>query len=128
MASPVSKGLIAGAIGESGALISTLPPRSLADTEKDGLQAATKAGAGSLKALRAMAADQIMDKLAGGPGMRYRPNLDGYFLPKTLAEIFAAGQQAKIPLLAGSNTEESGARGVLGQNDPTPEKIGRAHV
>lgn len=126
MASPVSKSLIAGAIGESGALISTLPPRSLADTEKDGLQAATNAGADALKALRAMTADQIMDKLAGGPGMRYRPNLDGYFLPKTLAEIFAAGQQAKVPLLAGSNTEESGARGVLGQNDPTPDNFAAA--
>lgn len=126
MASPVSKGLIAGAIGESGALISTLPPRSLADTEKDGLQAASNAGADSLNALRAMTSDQIMDKLAGGPGMRYRPSLDGYFLPKTLAEIFAAGQQAKIPLLAGSNTEESGARAVLGPNDPTPDNFAAA--
>ncbi|MBI5087060.1 MAG: carboxylesterase family protein [Acidobacteria bacterium] len=32
MASPMSKGLINGAIGEGGALISTLPPRALAET------------------------------------------------------------------------------------------------
>jgi para-nitrobenzyl esterase len=123
MASPVSKSLIAGAIGESGALISTLPPRSLAETEKDGQQAAAAAGASSLKALRAMTAEQIQDKLAGGPGMRFRPNLDGYFLPKTLAEIFAAGQQSKVPLLAGSNTEEQGARAILGQSEPTPDNF-----
>ena len=36
MASPLSRDLIAGAIGESGALISTLPPRPLAETEEDG--------------------------------------------------------------------------------------------
>ena len=126
MASPVSKSLIAGAIGESGALISTLPPRSLAETESDGQKIAAAAGATALKALRAMTAAQIMEKLAGGPGMRFRPNLDGYFLPKTLAEIFAAGQQAKVPLLAGSNTEEQGARAILGQSEPTPDNFAAA--
>src|SRR5205807_10038963 len=44
MASPLSKGLMAGAIGESGALISTLPPHSLAETEKDGLKFGEIAG------------------------------------------------------------------------------------
>jgi para-nitrobenzyl esterase len=123
MASPLSKGLIAGAIGESGALISTLPPRSLAETEKDGQQIATAAGAESLKALRAMTAEQIQEATTKGPGMRFRPNLDGYFLPKLLKDIFTAGEQAKVPLLAGSNTEEQGPRGILGTNEPTPENF-----
>lgn len=126
MASPVSKNLINGAIGESGALISTLPPRSLAETEKDGQQFAAAAGADSLKALRAFTAEQIQEKLGTGPGMRFRPNLDGYFLPKTLKEIFEAGEQAKVPLLAGSNTEESGARGILGTNEPSQENLAAA--
>lgn len=126
MASPRSKGLIAGAIGESGALISTLPPRSLADTEQDGRQFATAAGADSLKALRAMTAEQIQEAAAKGPGMRFRPNLDGYFLPQPLKDIFAAGQQAKTPLLAGSNTEEQGARAILMGAEPTPENFAAA--
>lgn len=126
MASPVSKALIHGAIGESGALISTLPPRSLAETEKDGRQFAAAAGADSLKALRALTAEQIQEAAAKGPGMRFRPNLDGYFLPKLLKDIFAAGEQAKVPLLAGSNTEEQGARAVLGANAPTPESFAGA--
>lgn len=131
MASPLSKNLIAGAIGESGALISTLPPRALADTEKDGAQFASTAGAASLAALRAMSAEQIQGALAktaqpGPGGLRFRPNLDGYFLAKTLKEIFAAGEQSKVPLLAGSNTEESNARAVLGQNEPTPENFAAA--
>ncbi len=127
MASPLSKGLINGAIGESGALISTLPPKSLADTEKEGRQFAAAAGADSLKALRALTADQLQDAAAkGGPGMRWRPNLDGYFLPKLLKDIFAAGEQAKVPLLAGSNTEEQGARGILGNGEPTAENFANA--
>lgn len=32
--------------------------------------------------------------------------IDGYFLPKTLTEIFRAGEQAKVPLLLGWNSEE----------------------
>jgi len=45
MASPLSRNLIAGAIGESGALISTLPPRPLAETEQDGAKFAAGVGA-----------------------------------------------------------------------------------
>ena len=35
-------------------------------------------------------------------------------------------QQAKVPLLAGANTEEQGPRGVLGGGDPTPETLAAA--
>jgi para-nitrobenzyl esterase len=126
MASPLSRGLISGAIGESGALISTLPPRSLADTEEDGRRFAAAAGADSLKSLRAMSAGQLQEAMAKGPGMRFRPNLDGYFLPKLLKDIFAAGEQAKVPLLAGSNTEEQGASAILGRSDATPENFANA--
>src|SRR5581483_8031696 len=38
-----------------------------------------------------------------------------------LADIFTAGEQAKVPLLAGSNSEEQGARSVLQDAEPTPE-------
>ena len=31
---------------------------------------------------------------------------DGYFLPKTLPEIFEAGEQAQVPLLLGWNSAE----------------------
>ena len=140
MASPLSKSLMAGAIGESGALISTLPPRSLADTEADGRAFGEAAGAATLAALRALSAEKLQEAVAsandpargGGPGaagairLRFSANLDGYFLPRTLAEIYEAGQQAKIPLLAGSNSEEMGARAVLGQAEPTPEGFAEA--
>jgi para-nitrobenzyl esterase len=140
MASPLSRDLMAGAIGESGALISTLPPRPLAETEKDGLDFAEKAGAPSLAALRALSAEKLQEALAaaappggpGGPGaasaprLRFSANLDGYFLPKTLPQIYEAGEQAKVPLLAGSNSEEMPARVILGPSEPTAESFAEA--
>ena len=127
MASPLSRNLFAGAIGESGAMISTMPPRALAETEQDGAKFGAAAGAPSLAALRGMKAEQVQELLAkaGGP-MRFSPNLDGWFLPKTLPEIFAASEQAKVPLLAGSNSEEQGARSVLMGAEPTPENLAAA--
>ncbi|MGH9574702.1 MAG: carboxylesterase family protein, partial [Candidatus Acidiferrales bacterium] len=137
MASPLSKGLIAGAIGESGALIGTLPPHPLAETEQNGGKFAETAGVTSVAALRALPAEKIMELTArasgrgagaaGGPAtISFSPNLDGYFLPKTLVEIFEAGEQAKVPLLAGSNSAEQGARSVLGQNEDTVEGFNTA--
>jgi para-nitrobenzyl esterase len=134
MASPLSKTMMAGAIGESGALISSLPPRPLAETEKDGVRFGETAGALSLTDLRAMSAEKILELLpnsavparGSAPSLRFSPNLDGYFLPQTLTRIFEAGAQAKIPLLAGSNSEEQTARSILGQNDPTVENFAEA--
>ncbi len=113
MASPLSKGLIAGAICESGAAIASLPPRPLAQAEEDGVKFAAAAGADSLAALRKMTPQQLYDATAKAQGVRFSTAMDGYFLSKSLTEIALAAEQAKIPLLAGSNTEEQGARSVL---------------
>jgi para-nitrobenzyl esterase len=126
MASPLSRNLMAGVIGESGAMISTLPPQPLAAAEQNGARFGVEAGARNLAALRAMSAEQIQEALTKTKGLHFGPTLDGYFLPKTLVEIFAAGEQARIPLLAGSNTQEQSARSVLGQGDPTSETLANA--
>ena len=126
MASPLSKSLMAGAIGESGAMISSLPPQPLVDAEQNGAKFGAAAGAGSLAALRAMTAEQIQEALPKAQGVRFGSTLDGYFLPKSLVEIFEAGEQARIPLLAGSNTQEQAARSVLGESEPTPENLASA--
>ncbi len=120
MASPLSRNLIAGAIGESGAMISSLPPRPLAEAEQNGTKFAAAAGVASLAALRAMTAEQVQEAAAKLTGARFNTTLDGWFLPKLLTEIFEAGEQSKVPLLAGSNSEEMGARSVLGNSEPTP--------
>jgi para-nitrobenzyl esterase len=73
-----------------------------------------------------MPADQLLEATAK-PGLpRFSPIVDGYFFPKDPAQIFAAGEQARVPLLAGSNSEESGAAGVLGREQPTVENYRKA--
>ena len=126
MASPLSKGLMAGAICESGAAIASLPPRPLAEAEQNGVKFAAAAGADSIAALRAMTGQQLQDAAAKAQGIRFSTALDGYFLSKTLPEIALAGEQARIPLLAGSNTEEQSPRAVLAGGDPTPETLADA--
>ncbi len=126
MASPLSRNLMAGAIGESGAAISSLPPQPLAEAEPNGVKFAAAAGVNTLAALRAMTAEQIQDAAAKAQGVRFSTAMDGYFLSKSLTEIFEAGDQAKVALLEGSNTQEQSARSVLGAGDPTPETLANA--
>jgi para-nitrobenzyl esterase len=127
MASPLSKDLMAGAIGESGAAIApTLPPVPLAQAEEQGVKFAESVGASSLAALRAMPTAQIQEVAAKLPVGRFPSTIDGWFLPKAPAEIFAAGQQAHVPLLVGWNSEEGNARAVLAAKDPTPENLAAA--
>ena len=127
MASPLATGLFARAIGESGAFFSgavSSPPRS--ETEQNGGKFAQAVGATSLAALRALSATELLDA-SGRPGVpRFGPNIDGWFLPQTPAEIFAAGKQAKVPLLAGWNSEESNARAIIRGEAPTPENVSAA--
>jgi para-nitrobenzyl esterase len=123
VASPVSKGLFARAIGESGAFFgSTIAVRSLAESEQNGVKFGQAVGATSLAALRALSATELLEA-SGRPGMpQFLPNVDGYFFPKDPAQIYAAGEQAKVPLLAGWNSMEVPGRAVL-QEDPTPERV-----
>ncbi|MCW3113830.1 MAG: carboxylesterase, partial [Segetibacter sp.] len=60
MASPLSKNLIAGAIGESGSLLGTLPATPLAKGEQTGVEFAKTVGANSLAELRAIPADKLL--------------------------------------------------------------------
>ncbi len=91
MASPLSKGLIAGAIGESGgSIFPTLAPVPLAEAEKTGLEYAQKIGATSLKNLREMSTLELYQKSLGSSLGVFKTTNDGYFLTKTLPETFDA--------------------------------------
>ncbi|GEO04683.1 carboxylic ester hydrolase [Adhaeribacter aerolatus] len=127
MASPISKNLFRAAIGESGALVNSgLDPVPLAEAEKIGTAFAAEMGANSLAALRALPAQQLLDA-AGKRGIPGFPaTIDGYFSPKLPAAIFAAGEQAKVPLLAGWNSEEMTYMFMLGRENPTVENFKKA--
>ncbi|RYE27086.1 MAG: carboxylesterase family protein [Sphingobacteriaceae bacterium] len=116
IASPLSKGLFVGAIGQSGAFLGNLSPRPLADAEQNGVKFAADIKANSLADLRKIPADTLLKLSANG----YFPfTIDGYFLPESPQKIFTMGKQMDVPLLAGWTTAESGAGGVLGREEPT---------
>src|SRR5215216_3760655 len=124
MASPLSKNLIAGAIGESGAVTGTLPAAPLAKAEEEGSKFAASLGVQSINALRAMPAQQILEPASKGGFAsvgRFPIAIDGYFLPAEPSTIYAAGKQARVPLLAGWNSEELNWQALLGRDEPTPE-------
>lgn len=120
MASPLSRGLFARAIGESGAQVGN-PTPVRAVGEQAGTTFATRVKAGSLAALRAMSATELLEA-SGLPGMpRFSAIVDGYFLPDQPNQIYARGEQAKVPLLAGWNSEEMTGRALTQGKDATPE-------
>ncbi len=115
MASPLAKGFFHKAIGQSGALIfirSGPGQKPLAVSAADDAALLAKAtGLTTIADLRALPAPALLDavvKVPGGEGPRFRPNVDGYLLPETMAAIFAAGKQNDVPLLAGWTRDESG--------------------
>ncbi|RXK86007.1 carboxylesterase/lipase family protein [Filimonas effusa] len=119
MASPLSKDLLAGAIGESGSLLGAFPPVSLENGETTGKQFAQLVHAGSLQALREMNADTLLQAAARSGAYRFSSVVDGYFFPESPKDIYAKGNQASIPLLAGWNNEEMNYRMILGNEKPT---------
>lgn len=122
MASPLSKGLIAGAIGESGAGINpTLAPTPLAEAEQQGAEFASKAGFSNIKELRALSTKDIYEIYNESKRFGFPVVLDGYFLPKTLPEIFEAKEQAMVPLLAGWNSAEMPGMAFMQGQPYTPE-------
>ena len=111
MASPLSKRLIHGAIGESGAFFTsgkgTLAASPLAQSEKAGVEFAKKLGVDSIAELRAKPADEILKASPKGEEGSFQPNIDGYFLPLEASLIYQEGDQSHIPLLAGWNADEA---------------------
>jgi para-nitrobenzyl esterase len=106
VASPLTKGLITGAIGESGGRFGPGTylgeDRNGMSAEKRGLAFAKNAGAGSIKALRAVPAEKLLTINAGGTN----ENVDGWVLPDEIRTIYAQRKQNHIPILIGENANE----------------------
>jgi para-nitrobenzyl esterase len=112
--SPLARGLFHRAIGQSGG---TFGPMTYLKEDKGRLTAAEKvgaafakaAGADSIKALRAIPAEKIIDVFtndAEGKKFRTSPNVDGWVLPDEIRNIFAQGKQNDVPVIVGSNANE----------------------
>jgi para-nitrobenzyl esterase len=106
VASPLCKGLINHAIAESGASFVTGQMGGtmlLAKAEEAGSKLAQDLNATSLNDLRKINADTLFEKAKG----MFRPIVDGYVLPQSIAEIFNAGKQNDVPVLTGWNQDDA---------------------
>jgi len=113
MSSPLSKGLFHKAILESGAFFDSAggPMKTFAQSRSRGEVFRTGLAAPDVASLRALSADVIN---AAAPFQftlnpdrsNFAPALDDYVLPTNPGTIFNAGQQLKVPLLAGWNLNE----------------------
>lgn len=101
MVSPLGRGLFHRALGQSGG-IRPGPMMSRAKAEEAGLAVAQAVKATSLNELRAVAAADLL-KASSGTG----PILDGWFVREEPEETLRTRQHNDVPLLIGSNSEES---------------------
>src|SRR5258708_2567215 len=129
MASPLAKGLFHKAIGESGGAFSSsglrFEPLAVRE-EKEAKTASTRLGVNTLAELRAVPAQKLLDaffKPGGSDNFAFGPDVDGYFLPKSVPAIFTAGKQNDVPLLAGWNRDEDSFAVVLSPQKPTVESM-----
>jgi len=106
---PISKGLFARAIAESGAAGDA---QSLSEAEKRGEALAAKlniSGDGILAKLRAVSSEDLAKASAQGPlsgGGMLGINVDGWVLPESPSKAFADGHESKVSLLFGNNSQE----------------------
>jgi para-nitrobenzyl esterase len=115
LVSPLSAGLFARAIEESGTVVGSgrITPR-LARAEAAGIAFAQKMGApatGALAYMRKLPVEAVLKAEptygTGGIG----PNADGYVIKDVSAKTFAAGEEKQVPLLIGSTARERSLEG-----------------
>ena len=110
MTSPEAKGLFNKVIAESSFARSL--PIPLADAEASGRAVAEAAGvkgddAAAAAALRALPLSALPVPPRGTRGGRPYPILDGKIFPSTVMAAFEAGEEAKVPLIIGGNSNEA---------------------
>ena len=120
-ASPLARGLFHRAIGQSGAPFHPMRHRTREQSfapagETNGLRfGAALVGEGadqSLAALRAVPAERVLDTAQSSRDFsvyEYLPMVDGEVLVEDVATTFANGNQADVPTMVGSTSDESSA-------------------
>jgi len=112
MIAPPARGLFHKAISQSGLgrerrmLLDRAAPDGKPSALDDGVQFAAKLGLTNpdVAALRAVSADAILN--ATDTSQYVSPIIDGKLVPEHVDVAFAAGRQAQVPYLAGSNALE----------------------
>jgi para-nitrobenzyl esterase len=122
MASPLSRNYINGAIGESGSFLAGRL-NTLKGAEKRGVELAkvvvNTSGIKAITALKKLSAQDLLDKATEANFVWFTANVDKYLIPKPLTQMYAEGEYAQVPLLAGNNSQEGGYQSVLQRQAPT---------
>jgi para-nitrobenzyl esterase len=124
MASPMARGLFAKAISESGLglnVIPTLQEAQVKSTEWGTAMGVTGTDAAALAKLRAIPVEDILKHRAavqteGG----IAPFVDGKVITDQVSVSFAKGDIAKVPYIAGSNSNEASLAQAIG-SDPVKD-------
>lgn len=116
VASPLAKGLFRQAIAESGGSVASSrlnAVSSLKKAEETGLEYQKRLHSHSLAKLQAIDASKILNE-----HLAVWPIIDGYFLPKSVQEIYANGEQNDVPVITGWNEDEG-----LGEKPQTAKQF-----
>jgi para-nitrobenzyl esterase len=109
MASPLANGLFQRAILQSGVCVDSLAPL-LTKAEASGMQIAADLGArrgpDALAKLRAIPADELVRKATDEKDVDFNPVVDGWIFRQQPALAFSEGDQARVPVIVGSNADE----------------------
>ena len=121
MASPAARGLFRAASAHSGGGLFNAN-RPLVQAEAQGLAFAARAGvagtgAEALARLRALSPAQVLAADPGAPD--FGAIVDGHLLTAPLAQAFARGDQAQVPYIAGSTSNEASVFGLMGFDGAT---------
>jgi para-nitrobenzyl esterase len=135
MVSPLSKHNVKGAIGQSGSLLGpTLGAISLTQNEAIGSAMATALAQPashnndngvasqvaetkplSLAQLRDIPADELLKRATDAGFQWFLPTVDGYVFPQSPMQMYKNNDFAKVPLLAGNNSQEGSYQQILGE-------------
>ena len=115
MVSPLSKDLFQKAIGESGSpLAASGDPLARAEQVGRSIAESLKApNENSLEFLRGLSVDQLLQAMqAQNSSQSLGPVIDGYVLERAPAQVFAAREEAGVPLLIGTTSREFAMSGT----------------
>lgn len=121
IASPLTNGLVQGAIAESGAGRSLMP---LQNAEEIGAKLAGTANGSTIRDLRELPADSILKLANRLPFGSFFPIKDGYVLTEDIQTTFVARKHQDVPLLAGWVTGD----GSLASGKPMNAAQFKEHV
>jgi len=109
MCSPLTRGLFARAIMESGPVLGIAYAHSLRQAERFGERVAQLADDPSIERLRALPAPAILAAAAAAAKQEPNPEfvLDGWVLTRTPQAVLAAGAQQPLDLMIGNNGREA---------------------